>query len=441
MSQQQPGIFTRSIHAGQTADPATGALAVPIYQTTSFVFKDADDAADLFALRKFGNIYTRIMNPTTDVFEKRVAALHNGAGALATAAGMSAVFYSIINITSAGQNFVSTTNLYGGTVTLFTHTLKRLGIEARLVDTSDPRKVEAAIDENTRLIFTESVGNPKNNVDDLEALAEVAHRHKIPLIVDNTMVPPPLFDPFEYGADIIVYAATKMIGGHGTTSGGVIVEKGDFDWKGAGKFPEITEPDPSYHGVNFWDAFGWHDKAVAKGLAYILKMRTGILRDIGACQAPFNSFLLLQGLETLPLRAERHVKNAQQVAEYLEKHPAVSWVNYPGLPSHRDYKNAQKYLKKGAGAMIGFGIKGGLEAGRHFVGAVKLAKHLANVLDAKTLVIHPASTTHQQLSEQQQLEAGVTPDFIRLSVGLEDVEDITADLDQALRSAQQHVGG
>lgn len=435
MAEPKQGIDTLAIHAGQTADPATGALAVPIYQTTSFVFEDADHAADLFALRKFGNIYTRIMNPTTDVMEKRLAAISNGTGALGTASGMSAVFYTILNITASGQNFVATSNLYGGTVTLFTHTLKRLGIEARLVDSSDPRNVEKAIDNNTRLVFTESIGNPRNNIDDFEGLSKVAHAHGIPLVVDNTMTPPPLFDAFAHGADLTVYALTKMVGGHGTTIGGAIVEKGDFDWKSSGKFPEITEPDPSYHGVNFWEAFGWHDKAVAKGMAFVLKARTGILRDTGACQAPFNSFLMLQGLETLPLRARRHVENALQVAEFLEKHPGVAWVNYPGLASHKDHARASKYFPLGPGAMIGFGVKGGLEAGRKVVSAVKLCKHLANVLDAKSLVIHPASTTHQQLSEEQQRAAGVTPDFVRLSVGLEDVQDIIADLDQALRAA------
>ncbi len=441
MTEHHPGIYTRAIHAGQKADPTTHALAVPIYQTTSFVFDDAQEAADLFALRKMGNIYTRIMNPTTDVMEKRLAALHRGGGALGTASGMSAIFYAILNITGCGQNFVSTTNLYGGTITLFTHTLKRMGIEARLVDTSDPRNVEQAIDDKTRLVFTESIGNPRNNVDDFEALAEIAHRHRIPLVVDCTVTPPPLFYPFTHGADLVVYALTKMCGGHGTTIGGAIVEKGDFDWKGAGKFPEIAEPDPSYHGVNFWDAFGWHDQALARGMAFVLKARTGILRDTGACPGPFGSFLILQGLETLPLRAHRHVQNAQQVAEFLERHPAVSWVNYPGLASHPDHERAKKYFPNGPGAMLGFGIKGGLEAGRAFVGSVKLCAHLANILDAKSLVIHPASTTHQQLSDAQQLAAGVTPDFVRMSVGLEDVQDIVADLDQALRAAQQQTGG
>jgi O-acetylhomoserine (thiol)-lyase len=432
---KRPSVDTAAIHAGQAPDSATLARAVPIYQTTSFVFQDADHAANLFALKQFGNIYTRIMNPTTDVLEKRLAALHGGAGALAVASGMSSIFYAITNIVRAGQNFVSSSYLYGGTVTLFTSTLKRFGIEARLVDSSNPANVQNAIDDNTRLVFSESIGNPRNNVDDFSAIAEIAHRHQIPYIIDNTVSPPPLFNPFDHGADIAVYALTKMIGGHGNSMGGAIVEKGDFDWKKAGKFPEITEPDPTYHGVNFWDAFGGHEKAVAPGMAYVLKARCGLLRDTGACLSPFNSFLILQGAETLPLRARAHVANAQKVAEYLSKHPAVSWVNYPGLPSHPDYERAKKYFPKGPGAIMGFGIKGGLEAGRKFINSVKMASHLANILDVRTLVIHPASTTHQQLSPQDQQKAGVTPDYVRVSVGLEDVNDIIADLDQALRIA------
>jgi len=430
-----PSVDTLAIHAGQSPDSATLARAVPIYQTTSFVFQDADHAANLFALKQFGNIYTRIMNPTTDVLEKRLAALHGGAGALAVASGMSSIFYAIMNIARSGQNIVSSSYLYGGTITLLTSTLKRFGVEARLVDSSNPANVQNAIDANTRLVFCESIGNPRNNVDDFSAIADIAHRHQIPFIVDNTVTPPPLFNPFDYGADIVVYALTKMIGGHGNSMGGAIVEKGDFDWKKAGKFPEITEPDPTYHGVNFWDAFGGHEKAVAPGMAYVLKARCGLLRDTGACLSPFNSFLILQGAETLPLRARAHVANARKVAEYLSKHPSVSWVNYPGLPSHPDHERAKKYFPKGPGAIMGFGIKGGLEAGRKFINSVKLASHLANILDVRTLVIHPASTTHQQLSPQDQQKAGVTPDYVRVSVGLEDVNDIIADLDQALRAA------
>ena len=428
-------IETLAIHAGQVADPTTGARAVPIYQTTSFVFKDSQHAADLFALRAFGNIYTRLMNPTTDVLEKRLAALHGATGAVATASGMSATFYAIAAITSSGQNFVTGSNLYGGTYTLFTSTLRRFGISARFVDSGDPKNVEKAIDSSTRLIFTESIGNPRGNVDDFRALADVAHAHGLPLVVDNTVTPPPVFNPLAHGADIVVYSLTKMIGGHGTTMGGAIIEKGDFDWKKAGKYPEITEPDASYHGVNFWDAFGNHPKAVAPGLAFVLKVRTGLLRDIGACLSPFNAWQIIQGVETLPLRAKAHCANAQKVAEFLSKHPAVAWVNYPGLPNHPDHARAKKYFPIGAGAIMGFGIKGGLEAGKKVIDSVKLCSHLANVLDAKTLVIHPASTTHQQLTEREQLQAGVTADFVRVSVGLESVDDIVADLDQALKRA------
>ena len=436
-NQSKAGIDTLAIHAGQVPDPTTLSRAVPIYQTTSYVFQDANHAADLFALRKFGNIYTRLMNPTTDVLEKRLAAIHGAPGAVATACGQAAVFYSILNITSAGQNIVSGSNLYGGTVTLFSWTLKRFGIQVRLVDSSDPGNFEKAIDDNTRLVFTESIGNPGNNVDDFEGIAAVAHKHKIPFVMDNTVTPPPLFNPFDYGVDIAAYSLTKIIGGHGTSMGGVIVEKGDFDWKGAGKFPEITEPDPAYHGVNFWDAFGGHPKAVAPGLAFVLKVRCGLLRDTGACISPFNSFQILQGIETLPLRAKAHCNNALQVARFLTTQPAITWVNYPGLESHKDYARARKYFPLGPGAILGFGIKGGLEAGRKFINSVKLASHLANVLDAKTLVIHPATTTHQQLKPEEQLKAGVTPDFVRVSVGLEDVNDIIADLKQALEASQR----
>jgi O-acetylhomoserine (thiol)-lyase len=431
------GIDTLALHAGHTPDQETLSRAVPIYQTSSYVFRDTEHAADLFSLRRLGNIYTRLMNPTTDVLEKRLAAIHGGTGAVATASGQAAIFYSIAAITSAGQNFVTGDKLYGGTYTQFSFPLKRFGIEARFVDSSDPANFEAAIDENTRLLYTESIGNPKGNVDDFEAIADVAHRHGLPLLVDNTVTPPPLFNPFEHGVDIAVYSLTKMIGGHGTSIGGAIVEKGDFDWKTGGKYPEITEPDPAYHGVNFWDAFGNHDQAVAPGLAYVLKIRTGLLRDLGAALSPFNSWLFIQGLETLPLRARAHCANALAVVEHLRSHPAVTRVDYAGLPEHPDHERAKKYLPLGPGAVLGFGIKGGLEAGKKFVESVKLASHLANILDAKTLVIHPASTTHQQLTPQEQIAAGVTPDLIRLSVGLEDIKDIIADLDQALKASQE----
>lgn len=437
-------LDTLALHAGHTPDQDTLSRAVPLYQTTSYVFRDTDHAADLFALRAFGNIYTRLTNPTTAVLEQRLAAIHSGpagqpgaTGAVATASGQAAIFYAIAAITSTGQNFVTGDKLYGGTYTQFSFPLKRFGIEARFVDSRDPANFERAIDENTRLLYTESIGNPKGNVDDFEAIAEVAHKHKLPLIIDNTVTPPPLFDPFAHGADIAVYSLTKMIGGHGTSIGGAVVEKGDFDWKAAGRYPEIAGPDLAYHGVNFWDAFGYHDKAVAPGLAYVLKIRTGLLRDLGAALSPFNAWLFIQGLETLPLRARKHAENALTVAQHLKAHPAVSWVDYAGLPDHPDYERARRYLPLGPGAIFSFGVKGGLEAGKKFIGSVELASHLANVLDAKTLVIQPATTTHSQLTSQEQLQAGVTPDLIRISVGIEDVSDIIADLDQALAASQR----
>jgi O-acetylhomoserine (thiol)-lyase len=433
----KPGLSTIALHAGHAPDAETGSRAVPIYQTTSYVFRDSEHAANLFALKEFGNIYTRLMNPTTDVLEKRLAALHGGTGAVATASGMAAIFYAVTCITSSGQNIVSGSNLYGGTVTLFSHTLKRFGIEVRMVDSADPANFEKAIDENTRLLYTESIGNPKCNIDDLDAIAAIAHRHGLPLVVDNTVSPPPIFNPFDHGADIVVCSLTKIIGGHGTSIGGVVIEKGDFDWQSGGKFPEICEPDSAYHGVNFWDAFGNHPGAVAPGLAYVLKIRTGMLRDTGACLSPFNAQQILLGLETLPLRAEKHCANAKAVAAFLKDHKAVEWVQFASLKQHSDYARAQNYMPLGPGAVLAFGIKGGLEAGKKFINAVKLCSHLANILDAKTLVIHPASTTHQQLTEDEQRQAGVTPDLIRISVGIENLEDIIADLDQALRAAQQ----
>jgi O-acetylhomoserine (thiol)-lyase len=431
------GIDTLALHAGHTPDQDTLSRAVPLYQTSSYVFRDTGHAADLFALRSFGNIYTRLMNPTTDVLEKRLAAIHGAAGAVATSSGQAAIFYAIAAITSAGENFVTGDKLYGGTYTQFSFPLKRFGIEARFVDSRDPGNFERAVDENTRLFYTESIGNPKGNVDDFSAIADIAHKHKLPLIVDNTVTPPPLFNPFDFGADIVVYSLTKMIGGHGTSIGGAVVEKGDFDWKGAGRYPEITEPDLAYHGVNFWEAFGNHENAVAPGLAYVLKIRTGLLRDLGATLSPFNAWLFIQGLETLPLRARAHSANALAVARHLRGHSAVEWVDYAGLREHPDYERAQHYLPLGPGAVLGFGIRGGLEAGKKFINSVKLASHLANVLDAKTLVIHPASTTHSQLTSEEQLKAGVTPDLVRVSVGLEDIDDIIADLDQALAASQE----
>ena len=427
-------IETKALHAGQVPDPTTGSRAVPIYQTSSYVFESVEHAANLFGLKEFGNIYTRIMNPTTDVLEKRIAELEGGTGALALSSGTSAILLAILNITSAGQNIVSTSCLYGGTYNLFNFTLKRFGIEVRLIDSSDPANYEAAIDENTRLLYSESVGNPANNVDDFDAIADIAHKHNIPYVVDNT-VSPLIFRPFEHGADIVVYSLTKFMGGHGTSIGGAIVDSGKFDWSN-GKFPELVEPDPSYHGMSYWGAFGLHNKAVVQGIAYIMKARVQLLRDLGPCISPFNSFLILQGVETLPIRMREHVKNAQIIAQWLEEHPCVSWVKYPGLKSHKDYKNAQKYLTDGSGAIIGFGIKGGKAAGAKFIDSLKLLSHLANIGDAKSLVIHPASTTHQQLTSEEQISTGVTEDFIRLSVGLENAEDIKADLDQALRISQ-----
>ncbi len=425
---------TIALHGGQSPDPATNARAVPIYQTTSYVFNSAEHAANLFGLREFGNIYTRIMNPTTDVLEKRLAALDGGVGALAVASGQSATTLAVLNITKAGQNIVSTSFLYGGTYNLFHYTLPKLGIEVRFVDSSNPANLEKVIDKNTRLVYTESIGNPKNNVDDFRAIAEVAHRHNLPFVIDNT-VSPLLFRPFDHGADIIVYSLTKFIGGHGTSIGGAIVDSGRFDWS-KGNFPEITQPDPSYHGLVFWEPFGLHDQAIIRGAAYILKARVSLLRDLGPALSPFNSFLFLQGLETLHLRIKAHSENALQVARWLKENPRVNWVNYPLLPEHPDYQRALKYLPDGAGAIIGFGIRGGLEAGKKLINSVKLFSHLANIGDAKSLIIHPASTTHQQLSPEEQLSTGVTEDYIRLSIGIEDVRDIIADLDQAIAASQ-----
>jgi O-acetylhomoserine (thiol)-lyase len=427
MAETSFGFDTLALHAGQTVDPTTLSRAVPIYQTSSYVFKSAEHAANLFGLKEFGNIYTRLMNPTTDVLEKRVAELDGGVAALAVASGQAATTYAVLNIASAGQNIISTSYLYGGTYNLFHYTLPKLGITVKFVDSSDPENIRKAIDENTRLVYSEAIGNPKNNVDDFEAIAKVAHDAGIPYVVDNTAATPYVFQPLKHGADIVVYSLTKFMGGHGTSIGGCVVDGGTFPWNN-GKFPEFTEPDPSYHGLKFWDVLG--------NISYIIKMRVELLRDMGACISPFNSFQILQGMETLHVRMQRHVQNAQKVAEWLEQNPLVSWVNYPGLASHKDNANAKKYLTNGCGAIIGFGIKGGLEAGMKFIDNVKLLSHLANIGDAKSLVIHPASTTHQQLSPEEQMASGVSPDFIRLSVGIEDVNDIIADIEQALQAAQ-----
>ena len=427
MSEIKHSLETVALHAGQSADPTTLSRAVPIYQTSSYVFRSSEHAANLFGLKEFGNIYTRLMNPTTDVLEQRLAQLDGGVGALAFASGQAAITAAILNITKAGENIISTSYLYGGTYNLFHYTLPRLGIQVKFIDSSDPENVRSAIDDRTRLVYTESVGNPKNNVDDFEAIAAVAHEAGIPFMVDNTVTTPYLFRPLEHGADIVVYSLTKFISGHGTSIGGAVVDGGTFPWNN-GKFPEFSEPEPSYHGLKFWEALG--------NLSYIIRMRVTVLRDTGGCLSPFNSFQIIQGLETLHVRLARHVENAQKVAEWLEQHPLVTWVNYPGLPSHKDHLRAKRYLPDGAGAIIGFGIKGGMEAGKKFIDNVKLLSHLANIGDAKSLVIHPGSTTHQQLSPEEQVSTGVTPDFIRLSVGIENVTDIIADIDQALSASQ-----
>ncbi len=416
------GFTTRQLHAGQQADPTTGSRAVPIYQTTSYVFKDTEHAARLFALQEFGNIYTRIMNPTSDVFEQRIADLEGGVGALAASSGHAAQTMAILALCGQGDHIVSASTLYGGTFNQFNYTFPRIGIDVTFVDPSDPENFRKAIRPNTKILYGETLGNPRINVFPFEEVAAIARENKIPLMIDSTFATPYLCRPFEWGANIVTHSTTKFIGGHGTSIGGVIVDGGNFDWT-SGRFPNFTTPDPSYHGLVY---------ATLGAPAFILKSRVQTLRDIGASQSPFNSWLFVQGLETLSLRMDRHVKNAQAVAEFLETHPKVNWVTYPGLKSHPDYARAQKYLPKGAGAILGFGVKGGLDAGRAFINNLKLLSHLANVGDAKSLAIHPASTTHSQLSADEQTSAGVSPDFVRLSIGLEDSEDILWDLDQAL---------
>ena len=421
------GFETLSLHAGQeTADSATNARAIPIYQTSSYVFDSPEHAADLFGLKQFGNIYTRIMNPTQDAFERRIAALEGGVGALATASGQSAETLAILNIAEAGDEIISSASLYGGTYNLFHYTLPKLGINVRFVDSRDPENFRPAINERTKAIFAESVGNPRLDTLDIRAVADIAHENGLPLIIDNTLPTPYLVQPFKHGADIVVHSATKFIGGHGTSIGGAIVDSGTFDWT-SGRFPSFTEPDPSYHGLRYVEALG--------NIAYIIKVRVQLLRDIGPAISPLNAFLFLQGLETLPLRMERHSQNALRIAEFLEGHPSVNWVSYPGLKSHPQHELAAKYHTHGYGAILGFGIKGGLEAGKQLIRHVELFSHLANVGDAKSLIIHPASTTHSQLTPDEQYETGVTPDFVRLSVGLETVDDLIDDLDQALKAA------
>ncbi len=419
---------TIALHGGQEADPTTGSRAVPIYQTTSYQFKSTEHAANLFGLKEFGNIYTRLMNPTTDVLEKRVAALDGGLGALAVASGQSAITLGLLNIAQAQDEIVSADNLYGGTYNLFHYTFPRLGIKVKFVKSNDLDALQKAITSKTKAVYAESIGNPKLDVANLEGIAKVAHKNAIPFVLDNT-VSPYLLRPFDFGVDIIVYSATKFIGGHGTSLGGLIVDSGKFDWTN-GKFPLIADPDPSYHGINFVEAL----KPLGN-IAYIIKARVTLLRDLGPALSPFNSFLFLQGLETLHLRMPRHSENALAVARYLKKHTKVSWVNYPGLDDSPEKERVKKYLPKGSGAILGFGIKGGLEAGKKFIDSLELISHLANVGDAKSLAIHPATTTHQQLSSEEQLATGVTPDFIRLSIGIEHIDDIIADIEQALGKA------
>ena len=422
------GFETLALHGGQEPDPTTNALAVPIYQTTSYVFNDADHAANLFGLKEPGNIYTRIMNPTTDVFEKRVAALEGGVGGLAFSSGSAAVTFSILNIAGAGDHIVSASSLYGGTYNLFTHTLPRFGLDVELVDANDPENYRRAIRPETKLLYAETVGNPRLDTLDIEAVATIAHEAGIPLIVDNTMATPYLIRPIDHGADVVVHSATKFMGGHGTSIGGVVVDAGRFDWACNDRFPGLCQPDASYHGLKFYEALG--------AAAYIVKLRVSLLRDIGAALSPFNAFLLLQGLETLPLRMERHSANALAVARHLEAHPKVEWVLYPGLECHLTHGTACKYHHRGLfGGIVGFGVQGGREAGRRFVESTRLFSHLANIGDAKSLAIHPATTTHSQLSPEELLSSGATDDFVRLSVGIETIEDIIADVDQALAKA------
>ncbi|MGK9181476.1 homocysteine synthase [Priestia filamentosa] len=425
---QNQHLDTKAIHAGQVIDSTTFARAVPIYQTSSFSFQDSEHAASLFDLSEEGYVYTRITNPTTDVFEKRIATLEGGIGALGVSSGQSATAFSILNIASSGDEIVASSSLYGGTYNLFSTTLSKFGITVKFVNPENPENFKKELTEKTKAIFAETVGNPKGDVLDIEAVATIAHQHKIPLIVDNTVPSPYLLRPIEFGADIVVHSATKFIGGHGTTIGGIIVDSGKFDWEKSGKFPDLTNPDPSYHGLVYTEAAG--------EAAYITKARVQLLRDLGSALSPFNSFLLLQGLETLHLRLQRHSENALQVASFLEGHELIDWVSYPGLSSHSTNKLAKKYLPKGQGAILTFGIKGGRKAATKLINSVQLFSHLANIGDSKSLIIHPASTTHQQLTEEEQQSSGVTPELIRLSVGTEFIDDILKDLDDALRESQ-----
>jgi O-acetylhomoserine (thiol)-lyase len=433
MDEKKYGLGTLALHAGQELDPATMARAVPIYATSSYAFRDTDHAADLFALKEFGNIYSRLMNPTNDVLEKRLAALDGGIGGLAFASGQAAITAAILTLAHSGQNFISSTSLYGGTWTLFSQTFKKLGIDVRFFEPDHPEQIGVLADENTRLVYLESVGNPKNDVPDFRKISRIAHQFGLPVIVDNTVTTPVLLRPIEHGVDIVVYSTTKYIGGHGVHIGGAVVDSGNFKWAdNPEKWPEFTAPDDAYHGLVFTEAL----KPLGN-LAYIIHIRTHWLRDTGACMSPFAAFLFLLGLETLHVRMERHTQNALALAQWLKKHAAVLWVNYPGLEDHPHHKLSNLYLKKGAGAILGFGIRGGREAGVKFINNVKLASHLANIGDAKTLVIHPASTTHSQLTESEQEETGVSQEYIRVSVGIEDIEDIQEDFDQALKASQE----
>jgi O-acetylhomoserine (thiol)-lyase len=424
MTEHMKGFATRAVHAGHTPDKVTKARAVPIYQTTSFTFDDTSHAADLFGLRQFGNIYSRIMNPTVDALEQRIASLEGGVGALALASGQAAETLALLTLAGAGDEIVSSTDLYGGTVSLFSHTFKKLGITVKFVPPDDPGAWEKAVTDKTKAFFSETIGNPKLNIVDIASIAEVGRRHGVPMVVDNTVTTPYLLRPFEFGAAIVIHSATKFIGGHGTSIGGLIVDSGNFDWAGSGRFSAFVEPEPAYHGLKFTETFG--------NLAFILRARVLGLRDMGAAMSPFNAWMFLQGLETLSLRMAKHSENGLLVARFLENNKCVSWVRYPGLESSPTYHLKDKYLPNGQGALVGFGISGGRESAVNFIESVKLFSHLANIGDAKSLVIHPASTTHEQLSEEEQLAAGVTPDFVRLSIGIEDIDDITGDLSQAL---------
>ena len=427
-------LGTKSLHAGQKPDPTTGSRAVPIYQTTSYQFRDTEHAANLFGLKELGNIYTRIMNPTTDVLEQRLAALEGGSGALAHSSGQAAITASILNIAGAGDHIVSVAQLYGGTYNLFHYTLPKLGIQVSFVDGDDPENFRKAVKSNTKAFYGEGLGNPRLNILPFAEVAKIAREVGVPLIVDNTALSPYLNRPFEHGANIVVHSATKHIGGHGTSIGGIVVDGGNFNW-GNGKFPGFTEPDMSYHGLPHWEAFKAFAPAGGANIAFIMKMRLQFLRDVGSCLSPFNAFLLIQGLETLHLRMERHCANAMKVAQYLEAHPKVKWTNYPGLKSSKYHDLAKKYLTNGYGALVGFGLKSGLDGGRKFIDSLVLHSHVANIGDARSLAIHPASTTHSQLSAAERDSAGVTDDYVRLSVGIEDIEDILADLEQALAKA------